>query len=158
MVMGSDRCRHGCLLGSSEGTVPFTCCNLPCKVGPWCQHRMKREGMAGVLPAAWHGACCGRAGGREWGDGTGWLLSPPLPRSLCSHVDTKELCGRCPAMQGPRVGCGGRAEMGLGKGNGGHGWEGPESSYDPDLCLPSPQITLWITWGTMRTCWPPWKP
>lgn len=27
-----------------------------------------------------------------------------LPPSLCSHVDTKELCGTCPALQGPGLG------------------------------------------------------
>lgn len=39
----------------------------------------------------------------------GWDGDRPdlsLPPSLCSHVDTKELCGRCPALQGPGLGGG----------------------------------------------------
>lgn len=91
----------------------------------------EREGAAGVYPAARGCACC-----RGWGGGQGRLASEsPSPFSLCSHVDTKELCGRCPAL-GFRSGVWWR-EMRLGTAVGDtrwDWWEGPgagaESSCD----------------------------
>lgn len=91
----------------------------------------EREGAAGVYPAARGCACC-----RGWG-GQGRLASEsPSPFSLCSHVDTKELCGRCPALWF-RSGVWWR-EMRLGTAVGDtrwDWWEGPgagaESSCDP---------------------------
>lgn len=35
---------------------------------------------------------------------------------------------------------------------------GSSSSSAPDLCFAFRQITLWSTWGIMKTSWPPWRP
>lgn len=112
--------------------MPFTCCNLTCAVGSWCQSRAPREKAQQVFSQL-HGAV--HAAGV--GGGQGRLASEsPSPFSLCSHVDTKELCGRCPALWF-RSGVWWR-EMRLGTAVGDtrwDWWEGPgagaESSCDP---------------------------
>lgn len=124
---------------------------------------MREAGLAGPAWALTDeapqaaGAVHAAEGEGGW-DGDGPDLS--LPPSLCSHVDTKELCGRCPALQGPGLGWWG-GTRGSPEGTGGRRGEPREvgsSSSAPDLSFAFPQITLWTTWAIMRTSWPPWRP
>lgn len=61
-------------------------------------------------------------------DGTGLSLPP----SLCSHVDTKELCGKCPALRGPGLGC---RDGTRGSDRGPGGTWGAQGGWDPSLTL-----------------------